>query len=155
MSSNPADQSSIGKVLAIAVRSVHRGPMIEVDQVQAYPGDCLAGDHGSSTQRGITLLASGQWQQVNQLLGVDLPWHTRRANLLIGVDTLAHLIGKRVRIGEIRVDIKAETKPCGEMDHWQPGLRDILSTECRGGVYGQIIDSGTIHVDDRVGFDST
>ena len=151
---SPTDQAKqqIGRVLAIAIRSDHRGPMIEANQAEAYANGCLAGDHGSSVERGITLLASRQWKQVIQQLGVDLPWHTRRANLLIEADTLEHLIGKTIRIGNLRVDVKAETKPCQGIDQWQPGLRDALAIGCRGGVYGQIIDSGTIQVDDKVCF---
>ena len=147
---NPDGLRLIKSVLAIAVRSDHRGPMVEVNQAETFANDCLAGDHGSSTERGITLLASWQWQQVIQQLGVDFPWHTRRANLLIEADTLEHLIGRTIRIGHVRVDVKAETEPCGQMDRWQPGLKAALATGCRGGVYGQIIDSGTIQVDDKV-----
>lgn len=83
-------------------------------------------------------------------LRIDLPWHTRRANLLIDTDTLAMLIGRTIHIGPVRVTVHAETKPCDEMDHYHPGLRQALVADCRGGVYGQIESDGQISVGDMV-----
>lgn len=140
----------VGEVLAIATRSVRRGPMFETRQVEAYGDACLEGDHGSSSRRGLTLLAEQQWQQVMSQLGVDLPWHTRRANLLIRADTLVPVIGKIIHIGVVSVHVHAETKPCGEMDRYYPGLCEALTADCRGGVYGHILNSGLIQVGDVV-----
>ena len=142
--------NEIGKVLAIALRSVHRGPMFEVPEAQAYADDCLKGDHGSSTKRGLTMLASVQWRQAMAELGADLPWHTRRANVLIDADTLEPLIGRTIRVGRIGVRVHAETKPCGEMDRMLPGLTAALTPDCRAGVYGQILNNGVIRVADVV-----
>ena len=99
--------SLYGNVLAIATRSVHRGPMIKTDQADAYCDDCLKGDHGFTTRRGLTLMAAGQWEIVMKQLGVDLPWHTCRANVLIDADTLEPLIGKTIQIGPVKVWIHA------------------------------------------------
>ena len=158
----------VGKILAIALRSRHLGPMIEAQQVTAVANGCLQDDHGSSQRRGLTLLSSTQWQHVSNELGVDLPWHTRRANVLVEAPTLAPLIGKKIRIDRprsgqvgapqaaarndaiVRVQIHAETKPCSEMDEFHPGLKDALVPDCRGGVYGKILDSGQIQVGDYI-----
>lgn len=140
----------IGKVLAIAIRSVHLRAMIEVAEAWACRDDCLKGDHGSTRRRGLTLLASSQWQQVTRELGVDLPWHTRRANVLVETDMLASLIGHTIRVGQVRVRIHGETTPCDEMDQLHSGLKAILTPDCRGGIYGHILDNGRIRVGDMV-----
>jgi MOSC domain-containing protein YiiM len=98
----------------------------------------------------VTLLDAGQWRQVIAELGVDLPWHTRRANLLIeGIDLQA-AVGQRIQIGECRFAIGGETTPCERMDEIQPGLRRILTPELRGGVWGKVLRGGQLRVGDSV-----
>jgi hypothetical protein len=109
-------ESTVGRVLAIAVRGPKTGPMRELERVALHAEGGLAGDAPATSVRGITLLASRQWRQVQEELGVELPWHTRRANVLIEADSLAHLMKKSVRLGPVPVRIHAETKPCGLMD---------------------------------------
>ena len=83
-------------------------------------------------------------------LGGDLPWHTRRANVLIDTDTLVHLIGSTIHIGLAHVLIHQETTPCDEMDQFFPGLRRALTPDCHGGVYGQIVKGGKIRVSNLI-----
>ena len=144
-----ADQL-VGRIRGIALRGADRGPMREVREVRAHPNGGLEGDVKSSLQRGVTLLASRQWEQVEGELGVELPWHTRRANILVECDSLGHLIGRTVRIGEAEMEVLAETKPCGVMEQLQPGLRAALAGDCRGGVYGRLTTGGMIRVADEV-----
>ena len=107
--------------------------MALVERTTARAGSGLVGDHGSSAQRGLTLIASKQWHQINRELEASLPWHCRRANVLVEASSLANLIGQHLRIGPVRV---------------HPGLFATLVPDCRGGVYGRVIDDGAIQVGD-------
>jgi MOSC domain-containing protein YiiM len=137
----------VGKVLGIAVRSREQGPMREVERVRAT-AQGLDGDVDTTTQRAVTFIASRQWEQVQRELSADLPWHTRRANVLIDCDSLAALIGKTVQVGAVRVGIHAETRPCGMMDELHLGLRKALTPDCRAGVYGSVLHDGEIAIGD-------
>jgi MOSC domain-containing protein YiiM len=140
----------IGKVLAIAVRTAQNGPMREVAEVRAETGGGLDGDVKPAPHRGISLITAPQWRQVQQDLHADLPWHTRRANVLLDMHGLAPLIGKQIEIGELRIEVKGETRPCGLMDELHQGLRAALVPDCRGGVHGQILRGGTLRIGDPV-----
>lgn len=124
--------------------------MQEVREASASVDGGLFGDVKSSIERGITLLSAGQWQDVSRELKAELPWHTRRANVLVDSGGLAHLIGQTIRLGDLEVEVLAETKPCGYMDKLFPGLRAALKPECRAGVYGRIRRGGMLRVGDMV-----
>ena len=145
------DSLSVGRILAIALRTGVRKPMQEVEQAFAREADGLEGDMPEKTrERGLTLLSAPQWQAVNAELEADLPWHTRRANVLVDAASLGHLIGKNVQVGGVRVRIHAETTPCKLMDELHDGLRKVLEPDCRGGVYGEVLSDGTVEVGQAV-----
>lgn len=140
----------VSKVLGIAVRSAKNGPMREVVATNATVDAGLDGDLKVESDRGVTFISAVQWRETMQELGVDIPWHTRRANVLVDAARLATWIGQTVRIGPVTLDIKGETRPCGLMDEFQPGLRNALKPECRAGVHGRVITGGTIRVGDEI-----
>jgi MOSC domain-containing protein YiiM len=142
--------NDMGEVVAIAVRTAVKGPMRAVRQAVATTNGGLEGDIEVSPNRGITFIDKRQWDEVTRELNADLPWHTRRANVLVEGLTLADVIGKRIRIGFVEAMIIAETKPCGLMDELYLGLRQALVPDCRGGVYGRVTHGGAFRVGDKV-----
>lgn len=143
-------EQQVGKVVSIALRTAVNGPMREVTETAAQADAGLEGDLPVDSRRGITLIAKAQWEQVTRELGVDLPWHTRRANILVDCPSLAHLIGKTIHVGPVEVEVNAETEPCRLMDKQYQGLREALIPDVRAGVYGRIARSGAIQVGDLV-----
>ena len=85
-----------------------------------------------------------------QSLEANLDPSVRRANLLIkGVD-LFDSRGRTIQIGDCRIEICGETRPCERMDEALPGLRDAMDPEWRGGAYGRIKSGASIRVGDPV-----
>jgi MOSC domain-containing protein YiiM len=141
---------SPGTVRAIAVRAHPRSAMAEIPECMLIAGQGLAGETGRSRKRSVTLLSLDRWRDVRRELAGDVPWHFRRANLLVeGVD-LAAAVGHVLAIGPARVRVHGETKPCALMDQMHSGLRAALVPAFRGGVYGEIIVGGFIRVGDPV-----
>ncbi|GMW00842.1 MAG: hypothetical protein AMXMBFR84_19790 [Candidatus Hydrogenedentota bacterium] len=137
-----------GKVAGIALRTFKNGPMKEVDEVIAEPGAGLVGDLPVKPDRGITFISKEQWQETVNEMGSDLPWHSRRANVLIEGLPMGPLIDQTIQVGEVVVEIKGETYPCGLMDQIEQGLRKSLTPFCRAGVHGRVIQGGRIAVGD-------
>lgn len=144
-----ADQR-VSKVLGLALRSAPRGPMREVHEVTAVANAGLVDDVASRPDRGVTFLSAAQWRDVQRELGTDIPWHTRRANVLVDLDGLSAWIGHTIRVGSVVVQVLAETKPCDLMDRMHPGLKAALAPELRGGVHGRIVQGGRIAVGDAI-----
>jgi len=139
-----------GTLQGIAVREASRAPMKEQQQVEVTITDGIVQDYRGTGLRQVTLLDVRQWQEVLAELGLDLPWHTRRANLLIAGIDLPAAVGWRLQIGACRFAIGGETTPCQRMDELHPGLRQILSPQMRGGVWGKVLQGGTLRVGDSV-----
>ncbi len=134
----------------IAVRGASRAPMREVQEASVTVTDGIVEDYRGTGLRQVTFIDAGQWRQVVGELGVDLPWHTRRANLLVGGLDLPGTVGSRLRIGDCLFEIHGETEPCERMNELQTGLRAGLTPEMRGGVWGKVIESGHIRVGQSV-----
>ncbi len=144
------DTTPACRVAAIAVRTAVDGPMQEIERAVATVDGGVDGDLDCAPDRGITFISSQQWQDVVRELGVELPWHTRRANVLVDSPDLSGWIGKNIRVGGVEVAVKAETKPCGLMDQLHAGLREALAPECRGGVYGRVTQAGSFGIGDTI-----
>ena len=141
---------TLGTLQGIAVREASRAPMKEQQQVEVTTRHGIVQDYYGTGLRQVTLLDLGQWQEVLAELGIDLPWYTRRANLLIvGID-LPATVGRRLQIGACRFAIGGETTPCQRMDELYPGLRQVLHPQMRGGVWGKVLQGGPLRVGDSV-----
>ena len=135
----------VGTVIGLAVRTGVGEAMQERDSIEAVTGGGIEGDVPSPPDRGITLLSNRQWQEVVDELGVDdYPWHTRRANVLVDCDRLGYLLDQTIEIGDVVVQIKGETDPCHIMEGIHPRLKEALTPELRGGVYGRVLQGGSI-----------
>lgn len=138
----------VGPVSRIALKTAVGGPMREVNEAAAEVDRGLVGSVRPSPRRGITFIATGAWRRATGEIGVELPWHTRRANVLVDAEQVGHLIGKTVQVGGVVVEILAETRPCELMNKLQPGLLDALKPDCRAGVYGRVISAGAFRIGD-------
>lgn len=140
------------KLLAIAYKTVKRGPMNEVlcanvTQLSGVEKDVF----GRPGKRQVTVLSKIQWQQACHSIEADLPWMTRRANLL--VDDLVFSsadVGKHLHIGELRLEITGETDPCKKMEIAHVGLEAALTPDWRGGVTCRVLNDAMIHLGDEI-----
>ena len=115
----------------------------------------ILGDfRGSRVGRQITILSETSWQKACTELDADLPWTTRRANLLVdGVEFDASYFGKTARIGEVELMVTEETSPCSMMDAQHQGLTAALTPLWRGGICCNIVKPEHIEIGDQIEFE--
>ena len=109
-------------------------------------GRGLEGDHTGGGNRQVTLISEERWADACTEVGEELSPAGRRANVVIKGIPLADAIGQVLQVGECRVKVIGETRPCRLMDDFSLGLQRALDPDCRGGVYGRVIEAGTIDV---------
>ncbi len=139
-----------GRLEAIWLKRMRRGPMDPRDRVRVIAGRGLEDDANYGKKRQVTILSAEQWEEVRRELGSDLDPAVRRANILVRGVSLQQSRGRVLRIGPCRIKINGETRPCRAIDESQPGLRQALDPDWRGGVFGEALDDGEIAVGDPV-----
>jgi len=147
---NPTTEPTQGVLRGIAVRPTDGAAMREVSACNILPGRGIDLENRKPGKREVTLLSMETWQVVCQELGTSLPWHTRRANLLIAGIDLPAAVGRTLCIGEVQILIHGETRPCAVMDQQFQGLRKTLVPDMRGGVIGEVLAGGNVQTGDVV-----
>lgn len=140
----------MSKLVQIWLRPATRAPLKPVEEAVAEPGAGLVGDHAGKGKRQVTLLSREAWQAACADLDAQVDPVSRRANLLVeGVD-FVETRGRRLRVGEVLLEVAGETKPCELMDDMHLGLWDALKPDWRGGVFAQVIEGGTLRQGDAL-----
>lgn len=140
------------KLVAIAYKTVKRGPMKEVLCANVTQHSGVEKDvFGRPGKRQVTVLSVQQWQAACQSINADLVWTIRRANLLVdGLSFSPADVGKQLRIGDLSLEITGETDPCNKMEMAHPGLELALTPDWRGGVTCRVLNDAMIHLGDPV-----
>jgi MOSC domain-containing protein YiiM len=144
----------VGKLVGIAMHAKARQPMELRATIEVVAGAGLAGDaRGKVRNRGVTVLSQEGWDAACAQLGEDLPWTSRRANLLVeGID-LREQTGRRLRVGAVLLEITGQCDPCARMDEAFPGLRRALGPDWRAGVCCTVVTPGRLSLADPVAWD--
>jgi MOSC domain-containing protein YiiM len=126
-----------------------------IDSAQITIANGILGDfRGTQQGRQITILSESGWRKACAEVDSDLPWTTRRVNLLVDeVEFDASYVGKTVRIGDVELMVTRETAPCSLMDAQHQGLTAALTPDWRGGICCNVIKPGDIKIGDQIEFD--
>lgn len=140
-----------GTVEAIYLRPDRNVPAIAVNSVVAAAAKGLEGDHHTKGgNRQVTLLSQEAWDSICQEFNTSIDPILRRANILISGMDFKETVGRLINVGPVVIRILGETMPCRLMDEVYPGLKEALSKDWRGGAYGEILNSETISINDKV-----
>ncbi|WP_028773395.1 MOSC domain-containing protein [Shewanella waksmanii] len=142
----------MASLLGISYKTVKKGPMIETGSALVTTTSGVAQDvFGRPGKRQVTVMSAEQWRVACDSINVDLPWTTRRANLLVeGLCFSQQDLGKTLEIGALKLLITGETDPCKKMEIAQPGLENALLPDWRGGVTCRVVNDATIAIGDTV-----
>lgn len=143
-----------GKLVAISRRAKSRGEMVEIPQAEISLASGVAKDfRGQPGPRQVTVLSAEAWEAACQVVGRELPWTVRRANLLVAGLSLTDTTGSVLRIGDVILKITGQTDPCQRMEEQVAGLYEALRPDWRGGVCCQVVSGGTVEPGAVVGLE--
>ena len=148
-------RSGPGRVEQLWVKRAHKGPMDAQTAIELVPARGVAGSADRGGRRQVTLLEREVWEAMMRELGSDAGPETRRANVLVSGIDLRKSRGRVLRIGQARVRIAGEVKPCERMEESVPGLRALMFPDWRGGAFAEILEGGSVAVGDTVAWDDS
>ncbi len=143
------------KLIGIATHSCSKGAISKHQSIYVHLKSGLEKDYRGqlNAQTQVTLLSAKTWRRVCQALNTTLDWSERRANLLIDDMNFSEgrqLIGQRIKVGPILLEITAETDPCERMEQLCKGLKKALTPNWSGGVRCKVLKEGKIKLGDPV-----
>ena len=138
------------KLESIWIKRAHRGPMDAVSSCRVASNRGLEGNADQGGRRQVTVVEREAFEQASGELGTPVDPIVRRANLLISGLKLARSRGRVLRVGDLRLEIAGETRPCERMDEAVPGLQKALDPDWGGGAYGIVLNDCIIQSGDPV-----
>ena len=142
-----------GRVEQLWVKRAHRGPMDPQSTIELVAGSGVAGSADRRGRRQVTIIEREVWDALMTELGGDAGPETRRANVLVSGIDLRRSRGRVLRLGQTRVRVAGEVKPCERMEEAVPGLRALMFPEWRGGAFAEILEGGPVAVGDTVAWE--
>ena len=110
----------------------------------------VVGNANRGGRRQVTLISEERWQELMAVVGATLGPEARRANLVISSVDFEQSRGRVLRIGECRLRIGGETRPCEQMEDAAPGLQQAMRERWGGGAFAEVLEGGAIAVGDTV-----
>ena len=144
-----------GKVEALWLKRMKRGPMDTVTEVTLVAGNGLVGNADQGGRRQVTILEREMWERLMEEVCGRLSASARRANILINGLALANSRKRILLIGSCRIRVLGETKPCEKMEEAHAGLQKAMEHDWAGGVYGEVLENGVIQLGDVVSWEIT
>ncbi len=120
--------------------------MDPVSRAALKAGQGMEGNADQGGKRQVTLLEQEIWDRLMAEVGASLDPAARRANLLLSGIRLANTRGQILLVGDCRIRIYGETRPCEQMEEAWPGLQSAMRDNWAGGAFGEILDDGEITV---------
>ena len=142
-----------GRLEAVWVKRMKRGPMDPVEIAIFETGRGLAGNANRGGRRQVTIISHERWDAVCRALGHALDPSTRRANLMVSGVDLARSRGRILAVGAARLRINGETRPCWQMEEAHAGLQAAMEPEWGGGAFAEVLTGGEVSVGDRVAWE--
>ena len=140
-----------GRIERLWTKRAKRGPMDPADELRVVRRTGIETNADWGGRRQITVIEKERWEAMMAVLGgARVDPSARRANVMVSGCDLRDSRRHLLHLGDVRVEIVSETRPCERMDEAYPGLRRAMAGPWNGGVYGIILDDGVIRVGDPV-----
>ena len=144
----------MSKVLKIGITSSNNKKIKEVDKIEVLSDKGIVGDRHFKEYNDpfcqLSLIESENIDYYNLKYGLNIPYVDFRRNIITKGIKLNDLVGKKMLIGEVKVEGVDLCRPCRH-------LTEVLSQENilkeflrKGGLRCQILSSSSIFVGDKI-----
>ncbi|GMR13149.1 MAG: hypothetical protein BMS9Abin29_1350 [Gemmatimonadota bacterium] len=144
-----------GRLEAIWIKRAHGGPMASVESTVAVENAGLDGNADQGGWRQVTLIEKEVFDGISEARGEVVDPSVRRANFLLSGIRLEETRDRVLCVGDLRIEIRGETRPCELMNAQHEGLREELDPHWCAGAFGVVLGDATVSVGDDVSWERT
>jgi MOSC domain-containing protein YiiM len=140
----------VHRVLRLWIRPHAGRPLTEVDELEIEAGRGIVGDHSHGRLRHVTVVFVEDWSEASRRLGRAIDPIARRANVLVSGGGGSRYARSQLFLGTVLLQMKGVVTPCPVMDRAAPGLAAALREGNLAGVWGRVLQGGTLHLGDAM-----
>ena len=144
----------MSKVLKLGITGNNNKKIIEVNSIDVLANKGIVGDRHFNEYNDpycqLSLIESENIDYYNTKYGLNIPYTDFRRNVITKGINLNNLIGKKLQIGNVKVEGIDLCRPCKhltEMLNQENILKEFLR---RGGLRCQILSSSSISIGDEI-----
>ena len=144
----------MSKVLKLGITNNNNKKIVEVKSIDVLANKGIVGDRHFNEYNDpycqLSLIESENIDYYNTKYGLDIPYTDFRRNIITKGINLNNLIGKKLQIGNVKVEGVDLCRPCKhltEMLNQENILKEFLR---RGGLRCQILSSSSISIGDEI-----
>ena len=142
------------KVIKLGIAKNNNQKIQEVDKIELLSGKGIVGDrhfHENNDVRSqVTLIESENIDYFNKKFNVQIPYVDFRRNIITQGIELNKFIGKKLMIGETKIEGKDLCRPCKHLQKLLNHKEIIKEFIQKGGLRCEILVSGIIKVGDKI-----
>ena len=144
----------MSKVLKLGITDSNNKKINEVDQIEVLANKGIIGDRHFSEYNDpycqLSLIESENIDYYNSKYGLDIPYLNFRRNIVTQGIKLNDLIGKKIQIGEVKLEGIDLCRPCKHLTEILNHDNIVKEFLRRGGLRCQILSSSKINAGDKI-----
>ena len=142
------------KVIKIGITKNNNQEIVNVSEIELIAGKGIKGDRHfqdfNDPYNQLSIIESENINEYNKKYNLNIPYLNFRRNIITEGIKLNDLIGKKILIGEIQLNVIDLCRPCRHLAE-KLGKDNIIKEFLRkGGIRCEIINDGKISVNDQI-----
>ena len=144
----------MSEVYKLGISTKNNQPISEVNSIDVIANQGVVGDRHFSEfndpYNQISLIESENIDYYNIKYGLNIPYIDFRRNIITKGIQLNNLVGKKILIGEVKLEVIDLCRPCRDLSETLGHENIIKEFLRRGGLRCQILTSSNIKINDKI-----
>tara|TARA_B100000424_G_scaffold251642_1_gene227301 strand:+ start:1835 stop:2281 length:447 start_codon:yes stop_codon:yes gene_type:complete len=144
----------MSEVYKLGISTKNNQPISEVNSIDVIANQGVVGDRHFSEfndpYNQISLIESENIDYYNIKYGLNIPYIDFRRNIITKGIQLNNLVGKKILIGEVKLEVIDLCRPCRHLSETLGHENIIKEFLRRGGLRCQILTSSSIKINDKI-----
>ena len=144
----------MSEVYKLGISTKNNQPISEVNSIDVIANQGVVGDRHFSEfndpYNQISLIESENIDYYNIKYGLNIPYIDFRRNIITKGIQLNNLVGKKILIGEVKLEVVDLCRPCRHLSETLGHENIIKEFLRRGGIRCQILTSSSIKINNKI-----